>query len=53
MALLERTPERIPADWKPKAQTNEQVSEGLRSAFRKAIDEGKVERLPNLNADSI
>ena len=53
MTLLERTSEEIPAEWMPKAQTNEQVSEGLRAAFRKAIEEGKVERLPNLSADAI
>ena len=31
-----------PSDWKPQAQTEEQVAEGLREAFRQAVREGVV-----------
>jgi hypothetical protein len=35
-------PAHAPGDWKPQAQTEEQVAEGLREAFRQAVREGVV-----------
>jgi hypothetical protein len=35
-------PAQAPGDWKPQAQTEEQVAEGLREAFRQAVREGVV-----------
>jgi hypothetical protein len=35
-------PAQAPGEWKPQAQTEEQVAEGLREAFRQAVREGVV-----------
>jgi hypothetical protein len=35
-------PPQAPSDWKPQAQTVEQVAEGLREAFRQAVRDGVV-----------
>jgi len=35
-------PAQAPSDWKPQAQTEEQVAEGLRTAFRQAVRDGVV-----------
>lgn len=41
MATVTQPPQ-APSDWKPQAQTEEQVAEGLREAFRQAVREGVV-----------
>jgi hypothetical protein len=41
MATVSKPPQ-APGDWKPKAQTEEEVAEGLREAFRQAVREGVV-----------
>jgi hypothetical protein len=39
-------PSQAPGDWKPQAQSAEQVAEGLRQAFRQALKEGVVTSAP-------
>jgi len=39
-------PAQAPGDWKPQAQTAEQVAEGLRQAFRQALKEGVIAPAP-------
>lgn len=41
MATLTKPPQAT-SDWKPQAQTEEEVAEGLREAFRQAVKEGVV-----------
>jgi predicted DNA-binding protein (UPF0278 family) len=37
-----------PTNWEPKRQTNEQVDEGLRNAFRQAMKDGVMDATPHL-----